>query len=229
MTLARMAAATMSSLVTVAKRYALDSSTTDPKWSESEYLLAMNYAAIEMQMRTRGRSGHGLVGAADLTYTGDAEAEQLPADVGYQSIYKVQDVTDTNAPSDITWGPVNELHSSREVVAKGVQASRRRWTLIVGAGDSLRPKIAIWPKPRENLSLRIWYFAPGIVGEGDDDFFLAVEWQELVAMGAARRLRALHNEEWGRQAEMIYQELLQLYEEMPTVKGQKPRPRRRQW
>lgn len=229
MTLARIAAATMNSLVTVAKRYALDTSMTAPKWSESEYLLAMNFVAVEMQVRARGRSGHAQIGTADLTYTADAESVALLSGTNYESLYKVSDVTDENRPSDILWGPVNELHASRVITSKGVVAARRRWTLLAGTSTPFYPRIAIWPIPTAEVDLKLYFFVAPIGGEGGDNFFLAPEWQELVAMGAARRLRGLHGEEWGPVAEKQYQELLALFEEMNAFHGLKTKPRRRQW
>jgi hypothetical protein len=226
-TITRSLVATMATLSTTTKEYALDPSTTNPKYSATQVLRAQNAFAGFLQMH-RGMAPT----YEDFDYAADSTAVSLPADVSYQTLYQLQDVTDPDSPSLIPWGPVNQAHQPSVKNVPGVPGAvvvRRRWCIVDGETAPFLPRLMIWPAPTRLVSLRAYYFpAPLQAGTLGDNFFLSPQWQQLAALGAARDLRSVHGE-WDLNGAMEarFQEWMQLWREQGGhYNGLKSMPRR---
>lgn len=231
MSLGRYAALAMSELRTRVKFYALDTSTTSPKFGNDELTNAINNSAVELQVRSR-RPPTKAIETEDLTYTASSEAVEVPANVGHQALYQVMDITNPDAPTVIAWSPVNLVHQPNVVASRGggMTAQRRRWTLLDGITPNWRARIAIFPVPTAEISLRLYYLQRALVSTGTDGdlFWMAPEWQELCALGAARRLRGTHQDEFSAEFKEMYQEQMRLFEEQAGgYLGLQKIPRRR--
>ena len=84
--------------------------------------------------------------------------------------------------------------------------------------------------PTADIDLRLYYLQRALVSTGADGdlFWMAPEWQELCALGAARRLRGLHQEEFSQTFEDMFQSQMKLFEEQSGgYQGLQKIPRRR--
>ena len=157
-----------------------DTSTTggNQRWTNAEIYDAIDWAIAEMYLEWRDVAAGPFLANITMTYTVDSESVILPAAIRFNSLYRVEDYTDTTNPIYIDY--IDPIDVDRF-------ADRYGWTLL---GNN----IALRPKPTTEVTLRIHYltyFIPVSTG-GDptnDQHALPPDYEELIALGAAIRLQ----------------------------------------
>lgn len=134
--------------------------------------------------------------SVDVTYAADAETQALPTapvDIASSPIHKVDHLETADFPRLLRRiDPQNLEREHDEYV----------WCL-------LDRSIAVRPVPTTALTLRVWYIGNPftVIGgtPGTDQHPYPVAHEELIVLGAARRLMS-RDDEWGTVHEMRYQE-----------------------
>lgn len=225
MTVARSTAATMASLVTLAREFGEDTSTQNPKWTDTQWLNGLRLAAIDAYVDARMLPGY-----VEMTYTADEVSVEVPADVGHAALYQLQDITSPEQPNTISPAPVNHVFQPnvRQSPANdGMAQLRRRWAVVAGTTPNFRPRILIHPTPTRDLSVRLFYFPSGLTASSSaDNFFMNPANERYIALAAARDKRKLAGE-WTRDMEELYLEAKQRYlENSAPYQGVKHLPKR---
>lgn len=158
------------------------------RFSDAQIDKALNDQLIEMANKAAaGRPGLAIL-TETLSYSSGVTA--LPAAVQSNEIVLVEDITDPDVPSVVSYASPGELPFHRRPSDVGsYRYQQRRYTLTsTGTGD------AIEVVPDGAVSLRISYMAPPVIfgaedGSGTSDAHpLSPRWRELVFLGAAIKL-----------------------------------------
>ena len=158
------------------------------RWTLADHINpAINDQLVEMARDMRMQHAGHAITTTNMTYSQGATGAELPAEIGLNSIFRVEDVTNQDIPVDIPYV------SNRGIKAYGGQSSRgpiipRAYTLLAPTLRPQRPKIQVSPDPTVTLTLRIHHaLQPWVVEEVNDQIPFPAEWQELVYLGAMQR------------------------------------------
>lgn len=123
----------------------------------------------------------GFLESVSLSYTAGAERTALPSGFEGQSIYKVEDITDSSSPVFLDYFAQLDVDHF---------PTKLGWTL-----EGLN--IVLRPKNESGTTLRIWRvknFPRTIDGATSDQHSLPVDHEELICLGAASRLLQIDDE-----------------------------------
>lgn len=203
MTLARIAAQTLTQLTTLTRLELRDPDTDADgnsipsgarRWSDTEVQQSINLTLVMLGTKLSSEHSGESLAYVETTYTAAADQVDLPAGVGAEPVFKVEDLTSSsgfarNIPF-MSPAEIERLQSIDPVV----MPARRAFTLVASttAGSYA---LQIRPKPTDSFSIRIWYYgAPLYAAAGTDAHPFAARWQELIALDAAARLLSVDNE-----------------------------------
>lgn len=176
-------ALTMSDLLTAVRRAVgdIETSTGNQRFTNEEIFAAIDFSLAEMWTRLQTKNAAGRLQSHTLTYDASSESEPLPDGIEANSIYKVEDYTDSTQPLMYDYVAVEDLNRPR---------NRPAWTLQNGS-------IYLWPRPTDGKTLRIWtaaYFPRTADADLTDTHALPVNHEELIVLGAAIRLQEIDDE-----------------------------------
>lgn len=203
-------------------RWAPDSSYTDVDEAINNQLVEMgNLMATDFP-------GEALV-RTTMTYTESSAPAELPAAVGAEAIYKVEDVSTANLPVVIDYLSPLELEDYDPGEVFGTYY-RHRYSLFGPSGDDkhLTYRIQLYPKATGSMTLRISYIdTPYVFGSTTSDTSpLSPRWVELVSLGAA--LKLLRRDEEATQLQLVsYGRLMNNFTEFSRRQRGPKRVRRR--
>jgi len=114
---------------------------------------------------------------------------ELPAAVGAEAVYKVEDVSSINLPINIEYvSPLAvEDFNPGEVFGSYYKF---RYTLLGPSGTDVDAhRIQLFPKASGTMTLRVSYIeSPFIISVTTDEAPMSPRWTELIALGAALKL-----------------------------------------
>lgn len=144
------------------------------RWSNTAIMRQADYVLEAMDTKARRKQGAGFLATTTITYNSNEETAALPAGLNANSIYKIEDVTDSTKPTYIP--PIENMLLRRDPAVFG-------WALQGNA-------IALTPIPTESSTLRIGYFRNFIPVSGsadlnNDQHAGPVNHQELLVVGTA--------------------------------------------
>jgi len=126
---------------------------------------------------------------ATFTYTESSAPVELPAAVGAEAIYKIEDVSSANLPINIEYiSPLAvEDYDPGEVFGSYYKF---RYTLLGPSGADVDAyRIQLYPKASGSMTLRVSYIeAPFIISATSDEAPMSPRWTELISVGAALKL-----------------------------------------
>jgi len=140
----------------------------------------------------------------EFTYAADTDSMDLPAAIRNRPITRIEDITTTTDPLRILYVPPGDVERQRD--------ERRVYTLFGGDTADDAPQVSIRGTPATSVPLRVHFVAgawiPGVAG----DSIQAPPWLiRLVALTAAKQLRAPEGEWTMQQAEELAKHEEQLY------------------
>ena len=172
-------------------RYRVQRDTGDidgERWSTENMDEAINNQLLEMGTEIAiTYPGDALV-TAELSYTSSTDPVDLPDAVGVEGVYRVDDITTSTTPLQLSYVSPLELDELESTTAID-NHSRRKYTLFGPTTDAQSPRIQLLPKPSGTTTLKIYYIAtPYHMGSAGDSSPLSPRWVELVSLGAAIKL-----------------------------------------
>ena len=172
-------------------RYRVQRDTGDldgERWSTENMDEAINNQRLEMGTETAiTYPGDALV-TAELSYTSSTDPVDLPDAVGVEAVYRVDDITTSTTPLQLSYVSPLELDEFESTTAID-HHSRRKYTLLGATTDAQSPRILLLPKPSDVTTLKIYYVAtPYYLANASDTSPLSPRWVELVSLGAAIKL-----------------------------------------
>lgn len=183
----RAVAATVANLVTRARRLLGDTETTSTlqRWSDTDIRQAIDDMLAQMYVEISNQDPSGYLQTYDMTYTAAAEAVAIPVAAGIEgnSIYKIEDVTNTSTPIYQAWCSPQDFHRFTDEFG---------WTL---RGNS----ILLNPIPTAVKTLRIYTLAPYIpvsnaATPATDQHASSINHEALITTGAALILQEVDGE-----------------------------------
>lgn len=185
-------------------RWNADSTNTDVDEAINNQIIEMaNHMAADFP-------GEALL-RASMSYTDATQPADLPASVGSEAIYKVEDITTDSLPVALEYISPLELedYSPGEVFGSYY---RFRYSLFGPSGNPGDPhahRIQLYPKSSTARTLRISYIAtPYVLGAAADLSPLSPRWVELASLGAALKLLR-RDDEATQQQYLQYEKLWQ--------------------
>lgn len=197
MAVSRVAAATITELITDVRRELGDVATTPAgdtiptgllRYSDTEIFRVLNNKLIAMQLRIQARHpGDALTGAL-LSYTEGTSPSigvNLPSGVDANGVFKVEDMSPSSGiPEPVTPVSLHELERYSSTTQPSPTSLTPFWYTLVERGTD--HAIVIRPQPSEGHVFRIWYIATPLVYSSTSDAPpLAARFRELLALGAA--------------------------------------------
>lgn len=172
-------------------RYRVQRDTGDTdgeRWSTENIDEAINNQLIELGTEMAiSYPGDALV-TVDLTYSTETQPVDLPNEVGVEAVYRVDDISTSATPFQLSYVSPLELDEFETNTALN-GFSRREYTLYGATTDAQSPRIQLLPKPAAATTLRIYYIAtPYYMVNETDTSPLSPRWVELVSLGAALKL-----------------------------------------
>lgn len=209
MSISRQAAISLTNLRLRVRRIIgdVDLSTDNQRFSDTDDIdPAINDMLVEMQNKLTGSQVDNALVLETLTYGAGLASVALPSTVNYETIYRVEDYTDSTRPREIQYVPPEEIErwpqDSVSDLPSLVGKSAYKYSIVASTTTTI--SISVRPKPAGAKTLRIGYIAsPFIMGADADTLPLSPRWQELVARGAAERLMAVDNEGTEQQAAIL--------------------------
>lgn len=177
-------AATVANLTSRVRRMVgdTDSDTNNQRWLDADIRAEIDHQLAQMYSEVASMDPSGFLQTTTMSYTADASNSPvaLPTGLEGNSIYKVEDYTDSSAPLYFPYRSVLELSRFRD---------ERGWSLVGNA-------IVISPQPVTTATLRIYTLAPFIptTSTTTDQHSLSINHEELICLGAAIRLQENDNE-----------------------------------
>ena len=151
---ARQAAISLTNIRTRVRQVTGDTDTDTDNQSFSDALIdnAVNDMLVEMQNKMNGPQVGAALVSTSLSYTGDSTA--LPTAANYETIFKVEDISDTSKPVELTYVDPEEIERwaiSNSNLTNNLLPSHRFYT-ILGATTTtrsiaLRPTATVTPNP----------------------------------------------------------------------------------
>jgi hypothetical protein len=173
-----------------------------PRFTDSDVDQAINDVLIEMQLHMTGQRPGESLKSVDITYSGDST--DLPSAIGYESVYRVESLADTNFPVGIPYATPQEMTNHPGDGA--FQLGRRVYTLIASDTAPGFQAIQVRPKQDSGLTIRVWYIATPLVFSAEDGSLtsdahpLSPRWREYIELSVAIRLLRRDNEVSEQQA-----------------------------
>lgn len=169
-------AATVSKLRERVRRIVGDANTV--RWSNTAIDDSIDDSLRWMHNEMLAAFPDGFSTYADLTYTGGASSEALPAAISSSRILRVLDVTEDAQQLDFVYAEKLD--------------NQNGWSIVSG-------ELALRPKPSGDRTLRIYYltnFVPvtGAATPATDQHNLLVNFEELIVLDAALRLLEIDRE-----------------------------------
>lgn len=225
MAVSRKTAEALSAIRTRVKDELGDTDTVDPRWADPKVNSAINNMLVEMGNEMALRSPGEALLRVSLEYSGTSPVD-LPAAVGAEAIYRVDDITDNNAPVQVEYASPLELDEFDPGIVSGIRG-RFRYTLLGPSTDADTYRILLYPKNQTNRTLRIHYIAtPYTMGADTDTSPLSPRWVELLCLGAALKLLR-RDDEATMQQQMAYISLWNQFKQFSRRQRGPQRIRRR--
>ena len=228
MTVARRAAETLALIRTRVRDETGDTDTADPRYTDANIDRAVSDQLAEMANELAIKYPGEALLRVNLNYPGTNPVD-LPAAVEAESIYRVDDVTNSQLAIQIEY--VSPLEGD-EWDPGYVPAGRRRfrYTLLGPTTDHRTYRIQLYPAPGSYgaRTLRISYIASPYVFDGTagDTQPFSPRWAELIGVGAAIRLMS-RDEEATTQQMMRHMTLWQQFTSLSRRQRGPQRIRRR--
>ena len=150
---------------------------------------AVNNQLVEMANQMAATFPGEALLRTTFTYTESSAPVDLPAAVGAEAIYKVEDVSSANLPINIEYiSPLAvEDFDPGEVFGSYYKF---RYSLLAPSGTDVDAyRIQLYPKASGSMTLRVSYIeAPFIVDAPSDEAPMSPRWTELISLGAALKL-----------------------------------------
>ena len=183
------------------------------RWSDANMDEAINNQLIEMGTEIAiSYPGDALV-TAELAYSSSTNPVDLPDAIGLESIYRVDDITTSANPMQLSYVSPLELDEFESTTILEHHA-RRKYTLLGSTTDAQSPRILLLPKPSIATTLKIYYIAtPYYLTSTSDTSPLSPRWVELISLGAAMKLLR-RDEEATSQQMMSYARLWSQFKQM---------------
>jgi len=176
---------------------------------------AINGMLVQMGRYLRVRNSGESALITTMTYTGPGPAD-LPAAVGNDHVYRVQEYSNSNFPFEIPFSPLQEFidHDTSQMFTdiNGRTLGAYKYTLLGPTTDQNTHRIQLSPRPTGSITLRIMHGASPFIFSDSPSFTtsdtapLDGEWRELIELGAIRKL-ARRDDELTLGQEQQYQEL----------------------
>lgn len=201
MSLTRGAAQTIAQILTLARAECADpkadadgNTLAITRWTDDEYQACINQHLLDMATRASLANATAGLTSVDQSYTAgsDTDTVALSASVGPEAIFGVDDVTDSTNPRPLKYISPAEIETIyREAITYTEPV--RYWSLVEDAAGAFFIKVR--PRPVTALTLRVRFYAPGVVASATTDApLLSARWQEFIALGAAVRLLSRDDE-----------------------------------
>ncbi|MAH48753.1 hypothetical protein CMI37_23200 [Candidatus Pacearchaeota archaeon] len=185
-------AATRKTAETLANiRYRVQRDTGDldgERWSTENMDEAINNQLIEMGTELAINYPGDALLTEDLAYSTTTQPVDLPDVVGVEGIYRVDDISTSSAPFQLSYVSPLELDEFDTTTVLN-DFTRHKYTLYGPSTDAQSPRIQLLPKPASATTLRIYYIAtPYHMTAAGDTSPLSPRWVEVVSLGAALKL-----------------------------------------